>query len=305
LLRSHRQPVTLILKDEPTLGIYRDAGAVQVERNGTTSISNCDAILAMDLPSEFQPDEPAVLLITTKAYDTVTAMVSLGERLNQYAAIIVMQNGMGTLEQIDAALPGLPVYVGITAQGAYRTAPFHIVHAGEGPTWIGSMEHRGQGASSHGIKELISLDADIGWDDAILLRMWKKLAVNCVINGLTVILDCRNGEVASEKHLPRVTRLCTEIEVVMAALLPDHQDFHLVDEVTRVANATSRNVSSMRQDVRRRRKTEIDYINGYLVRAAQGLQIAIPENVRLFEELQGAVSEVHSRSGANQLDHPS
>ena len=143
----------------------------------------------------------------------------------------------------------------------------------------------------------------------IQLTMRRKLAVNAVINPLTALLGCRNGELfAHEPAKDILGQVCDEASAVYTAQMEEetammvrHLERQGVDtsqlslppfpdsltsrslqqEVNRVAHITQGNISSMLQDVRRGRKTEVDFINGYLDELGLELGVPTPANSTL------------------------
>lgn len=109
----------------------------------------------------------------------------------------------------------------------------------------------------------------------------QKLVVNAIINPLTAIFRCKNGQLLeSPASLELMKLLLSETGPIVRALLPSpsdqFSDDNLLDLVRTVAHKTGANTSSMLQDVQAGRRTEIDYINGYVV--AQGKTLGLPHN---------------------------
>ena len=118
-------------------------------------------------------------------------------------------------------------------------------------------------------------------------RQWRKLAINCAVNGLTVIYQCRNGVLLEHGAArARMTLLCEEIKQLGTALGYGAWVADLRLHTESVLRATAANYNSMYQDIEHRRRTEIDYLNGYLLQQAQGLGIECPENEKLYEEVK-------------------
>jgi 2-dehydropantoate 2-reductase len=116
-----------------------------------------------------------------------------------------------------------------------------------------------------------------------MLYQLEKLAMNAVINPLTALMNCENGELLYNYSLTRVTRLLLhEISSVICAL-PELQGIPGIESrfsperlrwmVTQLASKTAKNHSSMLQDVRAGKTTEIEYLNGYIVRRGEELGI--------------------------------
>jgi len=287
-LHQAGHPVTLILKDQTTEDAFLHASTLRVGEDSVQE-HHFQATLADGIRTNGLLEDSVSLLVTTKAYDTLSALQSISHVLTSYSVITVMQNGLGQHERINQAFPQLPLMIGITNQGAYRKAPFHLVHAGHGPTWLGCLPGQRQTVYRNQAADLLALDIPAFWDEDISTRMWIKLAVNCVINGLTVVHQCRNGEILATELRARIVRLCDEIESVLTEVLPGSESLKLFDDVVQIAEATRNNISSMRQDVLKGRKTELDYINGYLCSQAELHNIDAPENRALLDELRQLV----------------
>lgn len=142
--------------------------------------------------------------------------------------------------------------------------------------------------------------------DLLQLQL-EKLAVNCVVNPLTVMLDARNGAILYNFALTRTIRLLLgEISLVIRSLpelqyMPNlAQRFdagRLETIVVGVANRTRDNISSMLADVRAGRATEIDYINGYIVRRGEELGIRCLTNYFLLNLVKGKQNMVSLEKG--------
>jgi 2-dehydropantoate 2-reductase len=224
------------------------------------------------------------LLVTTKAYDVATAVESIAHRLAPAGQVLVLANGMGFAEDLAAACPGISPYFGTTTEGAHRSARGHIRHAGQGSTLIGRS---GQAMPPAWFAAWRRVTADCSWEAAIELALWRKLAINCAINPMTALHDCRNGDLLARSPLRhQVAALCREIAEVSeaAGFSPVARALH--DAVLTVIRGTAANYSSMQQDLHAGRRTEIDYITGYLLRVASDLGIDAPANRALFEEVK-------------------
>lgn len=225
------------------------------------------------------------LLITTKAHQTMTALHAIAPRLHAECRLLLLQNGMGVAEQIAAAYPRHPLFCGVTTDGAYCPEPYTVVHAGRGETYIGGFQNRYDPR-----RLLAQLPVDflaIHACDDIESRQWRKLAINCAVNGLTVVFHCRNGELLNiEAARTRLSRLCDEIARLGEKLGFKEWRDTLYANTVDVIRMTAANYSSMYQDINNRRVTEIDYINGYLIQQARRFGVACPENEALYREIK-------------------
>lgn len=231
------------------------------------------------------------LLITTKAQHTKEALNNVQQWLSDDAVVVVLQNGMAAAE-INLR-PQQKLFAATTTDGAYRVNPRHVVHAGKGLTHIGPLSASAQQLGL-GIIELLPKALRIDFSDDIKRQLWQKLAINCAINGLTVLHQCRNGELLKIPEARQsISELCREIIAVTQALQLGEWFLQLEDEVNNVLTLTANNINSMLQDTRQGRSTEIEQINGYLCRQAKRLGIALPHNQALVK----AVQQVEATAG--------
>ncbi|KAF8443483.1 2-dehydropantoate 2-reductase-like protein [Terfezia claveryi] len=281
------------------------------------------------------------LIIATKATKTVAAFSAIRHRLTPDSTVLFCQNGMGILDEIVRKFPetsdSWPHYLaGIVTHGVYSTQPFHIVHAGRGKVTMGSLHIPDRvewpQLQPGNLPEILTRTPALSAVHVPALQLLQaqleKLVVNAIINPLTVLFNCRNGQLFRESDVntqesDSVTvihefatelmhLLLSEICQVIQSLpeiqgLPGKENIfsfgRMRDVVIDVATKTGANTSSMLQDFRANRKTEIDYINGYIVRrgiqvgvdsmanarvvdlVARGQQVSVEEIMETFPEL--------------------
>ena len=246
-----------------------------------------------DRETRFRFPQPAAdaiirhLIITTKTWQTRAAFDGIRDRLDEQSTLIVMQNGMGTADWLQAQLPQAVVLAATTTQGAYRENRTTIVHAGQGDTWLGPLRKAHEPKARAIYTQWQQQGLPIQWDHSIAKRLWLKLGINCVINPLTVIYQCRNGELLQNPEaLQQMAAIAEEFTRVYRGVFgttPDEDMFSLAREV---AHRTAANISSMRQDALNDNPTEINAINGYLVERGQALGIQCPVNTSVINALK-------------------
>ena len=224
------------------------------------------------------------LLVTTKAADVDPGIASVRHRLQADSTVLVLANGMG----FTADLPhGLPLFRGSTTEGAFRRSADQTVHAGRGSTRIG-LPGAELPAPAWFERSWARLDA-CHWDPDIDSTLWRKLAINCVVNPLTAVYRCRNGELAAAHYRARLEMLCSEVTAACRAAGHADAVSGLLDEVLRVVNATSANQSSMLQDVLAGRRTEIDFLNGFLLSVPTVSTLPLPLTRRLVDAVEQGI----------------
>jgi 2-dehydropantoate 2-reductase len=233
-----------------------------------------------------------VLFLCVKALSVPAALDRVRPFLSPEQLILAMQNGIAHLELLTA-MPCIPG-VGITTEGATLLSPGHVRHGGAGLTRLGLLAPAPTAALSLLDRVALVLNG-AGLATRItrtpLKHVWAKLFVNVGINGLTALLRCPNGALLdSPETRERMTMAVREAEAVARASgIPIDED--PVAATFRVCEATRTNISSMLQDIRNRRRTEIDAINGAVVAAGRRLGVPTPVNaelVRQVKELESA-----------------
>lgn len=226
-----------------------------------------------------RPQRIERLLLATKASQTCDALTPWLPLLADDAELLCLQNGIGQLQGL-----GLPTAVRrlmlITQSGANREGS-QVKVVAENTTFMGDGS-----ASLPDWFDLLSESwPQLEWRDDIWQVRLQKLAINAVINPLTAIHGCRNGELLQAARLPELVSLANEVDGILRVIEPEWpMDTH--ERAQQVAQLTANNVSSMLADVTAGRPTEIDFINGWLLAEAQKRGLAAPLNTRVVTQLR-------------------
>ncbi len=218
------------------------------------------------------------LLVAVKTPYSRAALAPLNTRLHDASQVIRLQNGLGAL---DGLLPdNLTVLEAVSTSAVKGQHPHHQIVA-ENHTWIG-----GKANPPAWLAALQAHWPNLQWADDIHTPQWQKLVANAVINPLTAIYDVPNGQIVDDPELrKRAEEICTEADHVLQALDPAWPAASL-ENVLAVARATAGNTSSMRADRQRGAITEIDAINGWIVKQAKRLGLEVPENQAVINALK-------------------
>lgn len=263
-------PVRLILRDQARLEAYQAAGGLTLVEQGQASFH---AIPGETLDN---PEPITRLLVACKAYDAQQAVSQLAARLTPDAELILLQNGLGSQDAVAAQVPQARCIYASSTEGAFRDGDWRVVFAGHGYTWLGDASHP---TAPFWLDDLSAGGIPHEWSADILTRLWRKLALNCAINPLTVLHDCRNGGLL--QHHCEVAMLCVELSELLERCGQPAAAENLQQEVERVIQATAANYSSMYQDVASRRRTEISYLLGHACDVAARHQLHLPNLSRL------------------------
>ncbi|MCV2402849.1 2-dehydropantoate 2-reductase [Marinomonas sp. C2222] len=204
------------------------------------------------------------VLLCTKSFDLKDAFLNCKNNISLEADIACLCNGMGAQQLLQKELaPTQRLWVGTTSEGMLKTAKNQVTHTGLGDTFFGLW-------STHSSSESFPLDNY--QVPNIHPKLFDKLAINACINPLTAIFEIHNGELLNPEYSPLLEALITELESVFCHNKFEYKEHsqHLTKEVLTnriqtVAQLTKLNRSSMYEDLRLERTTEIDYISGFLL----------------------------------------
>lgn len=267
----------LLLRDNARLEDYRRARGILATLGGSAEL--------LPLPAQSCEEDGAPidhLLLTTKAPDSLKALSRIDRRLSRGATVVLLQNGLGVCEELLERRPDLHCYQAVTTEGAYRPAPFQVVHAGRGQTLLGGGPNADLLANSLSVGPL-----DVSATEDIDAALWRKLAVNCAINPLTALYRCRNGELLDNPlALQQLHQVIDEILELGEYMGQPARFDGLREQVLAVVRGTALNRSSMLQDIENGRPSEIDYITGYLCRYASDVGLTLDTNQQLLEQVR-------------------
>ncbi|MDF3001235.1 MAG: panE, partial [Bacillota bacterium] len=192
---------------------------------------------------------------------------------------LTLQNGLGNIDLIRAEIGEQNVIAGTTAHGATMLGPGAMRHAGSGKTIIGELD----GKQTERIQRIAALFTEAGLEtdisDNVLGLVWDKLMVNVGINALTGITKLHNGELLDHPEIEALLEAAVSEAYAVAeakGICLSFQD--PVGHTKDVCKATAANKSSMLQDILNHKTTEIDMINGAIVREGASAGIPTPVN---------------------------
>jgi 2-dehydropantoate 2-reductase len=198
-------------------------------------------------------------------------------------------------------------YAGVVNHGVFTTAQFSASHVGLANIILGPVLQHAKDDQLQSSREKVPLlleqllscpplNASLVPAKELFHTQLQKLAINAVINPLTVAFECHNGEIFSNaSRCALIQALIEEISRVICAIIPANNEIvepvvldrfsptNLFKVVYEIGAKTAKNVSSMRQDVLAGRETEVDYINGYVLAQGTAFGIDCPLNSKLVE----------------------
>jgi 2-dehydropantoate 2-reductase len=213
-----------------------------------------------------------LVLFCVKSQDTEPAGKALAPFLAREAAIVSLQNGVDNPERLAAVL-GREVIPGVVYVAVEMAGPGHVRHHGRRELAIG------RAAASEAVAATFrAAGVPIEISDNVAGVLWAKLIVNCAYNALSAITQLPYGRLVQGGGVPAVMRDIVDecLAVAHAAGVEVAGDMHKAAE--RIAQTMPGQYSSTAQDLARGKKTEIDYLNGIVVRKGEALGVPTPVN---------------------------
>ncbi|MCX5694822.1 MAG: 2-dehydropantoate 2-reductase [Candidatus Omnitrophica bacterium] len=225
-----------------------------------------------------------LIIICVKSFHTKLVIEQIKPLLGPDTKILTLQNGIGNVEIISELTSEDRVIAGVTIGGATLIDIGKIRYVGWGETIIGAIDGKTP-VQMRAIREVfnkVGLECKMSRDIKNLL--WSKLIINAGINALSAITRLPNGKLIEHEGTRRILRNA----VTEAARIAKRKRIKLIFDdplakVETVCESTQHNLSSMLQDVLRKKRTEIDFINGVIVRLGQELSIDVPTNKILLD----------------------
>lgn len=232
--------------------------------------------------------EVRLAIVAVKSYDTEQAARAAAALVGPQTAVLTVQNGLGNVEVLARLFGKEHVIGGVTSQGATLMAPGQVRHAGSGTTIIGEVN----GRLTERLRDIAAaldeagLHAELTTDLPSVL--WGKLAVNAGVNAVASLAGVRNGGILESRSLRGLLRAAVEEVARVAAAkgieLPRPDMPAYAEEV---CQRTADNINSMLQDMNRKRRTEVDAINGAVVQEGESAGVPTPANAVLAALIRG------------------
>jgi len=229
-----------------------------------------------------------IILLCVKSPDTQKTIEAIGGYLKKDAIILSMQNGVSNCDMIKEQVHE-HVYPAVVYVASSMIGPGHLKHFGRGELLIGDLDN--QHLLNHEI--LLELETlaeifttsgvpcDISKD--IKYELWSKFLVNCCYNGISGIGQIPYGKMASQTEInnliSQITKEFLAVALREGVLISKEQAAKLNDQI---ATSMSGQRSSTAQDLARNKPTEIDYLNGLIVKKGQLYGIDTPANQSIY-----------------------
>lgn len=275
-LKNKKCEISFLHRDKEKIEKIKEEGIVVKRVNGEIEKFLSSQFIITENEKEIGKCD--LIIITLKSYQTKSILKKLKNLINEKTYVLTLQNGLGNIEIIKRVVPEERIIGGTTSYGAYTISAGEIVFAGEGETVIGRIS--GNNRDILKIKNLFNnsgIKTEI--TENIEGALWSKFLINIAINPLATVLDVHNGYLIENKYAEKIMEYLIKEGWEIARnkkiklLYPDP-----VKKVKEVCRITYNNINSTLQDIRNKRKTEIDFLNGVVVREGKKLKINVYTN---------------------------
>jgi 2-dehydropantoate 2-reductase len=227
---------------------------------------------ATDAASLASPD---LVLFCVKSADTEEAGRSLAGCLRRETSVLSLQNGVDNPQRLRK-LTGHPVIPAVVYVGSEMAGPGHVRHHGGGNIAIGAApasEALAQTFGAAGIRTTIADDIEV--------TQWSKLVTNCAFNALSAVAGIPYGPMLEVEGTRDVVASAVQEAVMVARASGVSMPEDILEQILKIPAAMPNQMSSTAQDVARGKPSEIDFLNGYVVRKGAELGVPTPTNQAL------------------------
>ena len=221
-----------------------------------------------------------LVLFSVKSTDTEAAGQAMKAHLEHEASIVTLQNGVDNAERLATTL-GREVIPAVVYVAVEMAGPGHVRHHGRGELVIGRSA-----ASDAIVAAFAAAGIQVDISDNVMGALWAKLIVNSAYNALSAITQLPYGRLVQNAGVPEVMRDVVDecLAVARAAGVKVPGEMH--ETVRRIAQTMPAQYSSTAQDLARKKRTEIEHLNGFVVRKGEALGVPTPVNRTLLALVQ-------------------
>ena len=261
-----------------TLIDYKSDRAKALAEHGIVVESESGTTKAKPAVSLEIPPKQNLIVVLTKAH------ASAGLNLPGETPVLTLQNGLGNVETLCGLVGSANILAGTTSEACTSIKQGHVRHVSTGKTVVGSWTSC---PTDDAIKILSEAGFDVELTDTPGQSLWEKVAVSAAINPLTAILNVPNGALLKNPEIRQLMRDLVVEASKVASTEGYRFDHSLVEYAERVCRDTKDNISSMLQDVRAGRQTEIESISGEILRRGESASLPAPRTRVAWQLIKG------------------
>jgi len=276
---GHR--VTLIGRPAHVQAISRNGLKLDLATSSTTEIIQIEA--STELSSLHTAD---LVLFCVKSTDSASVALQIAPYLSPNALMMSLQNGVENSNLIAQQVANvvIPCVVYVATE---IPAPGCVKHHGRGDLVIGTMQSSRLSDPQKTLQAIVELFASaqvsVQISTNVMAELWSKLMINCAFNAISGLAQIQYGKLAALEPV-RSTQTALVKEVIAVAKADGIHLFQTLalQAVEQISVTMGSQKSSTAQDMARSKPSEIDHLNGFIVRRGMALGVATPVNQSLF-----------------------
>lgn len=289
-LRETSALVELITHSQNQSDLLNKNGLVAIEANKETRVTLDTFSIGSSNYSDGSTGTVDWLFLMVKQKDITEILLNQLIGLSTLETrVVCFQNGIGHFELLMKVFPTNRLYAAITTEGAIKLSEDSVKHTGYGVTWLGRVKADPNELSEWDESEkmlhsmLIEAGFEVYLSKKITSRIWNKLLINAIINPLTAIFQMKNGALLESVYVKELMKTLLE----EGSMIAQHAQIKISDDLWEqlllVCEKTAENQSSMMKDITEGRTTEINWINGALLRYAHQYKLALPTHQTIYQ----------------------
>lgn len=218
-----------------------------------------------------------LVLFCVKSTDTESAGELIRPHLAAHALVLCLQNGVDNADRLRTVLPHHEVAAAVVYVATEMAGPGHVKHNGRGELVIEPSKEQGF-SSEAAARALMASGVPVEISDNVRGALWAKLILNCAYNAVSAIVQMPYGQTVQGEGVKDVMRdvvaECLAVASADGVTVPGDVDA----AVRKIAETMPGQFSSTAQDLARGKRSEIDYLNGLVVRRGEVLKVPTPAN---------------------------
>jgi len=266
--------VTVVDASREVVDAVNNDGLIVESADGNETVP----VRATSQPGDIGPVSTVFFFV--KAHQTAAAAEQASPLVNLETTVVSLQNGWGNADILARTYPARQIVIGVTYHSATVLAPGRIAHTATNPTFVGPYKDGAPLDLGMAVRDLlVGAGFEVALTPEIKTEIWKKLVLNAATLPPSALTRLQAGNLGQPGPLlDFVDGLAAEAVEVACAQGYDIAFQERIDRIHAALIAAGRGKGSMLQDVETRRKTEIEVINGAVVRAAEHVGVAAPLN---------------------------
>lgn len=286
MMQKNGNEVTLIDFWEDHINAIKENG-LSVTVNGKED----NVIIPVGKPEEINETFETVFIFT-KSMGLRNMLEKIKHTLTENTKVVCLLNGLGHVNTISEYIPKKNIIMGTTVWTGGLDAPGKTHFMGEGPVEVQNIDENEEESTRKVVKMMADCGLNGVYSQNVNFTTWRKACVNGTMNALCSLLDCNIKELFETSQIEQLNQ-----EIVGEfSRVAETEGVHLdIEETVHYLKGTAEKVGehypSMHQDLKNKRLTEIDFLNGEVAKQAEDKGFEAPYS-KLITQLIHAKEDI-------------